>query len=61
MHERFALNGGGASVIRGQHILIIDDVMTTGSTIHSLAATLKQSGAKQVSAWTIFRTPPWKS
>jgi len=61
MHERFALNGGGASVIRGQHILIIDDVMTTGSTIHSLAATLKQSGAKQVSAWTIFRTPPWRA
>ena len=56
--NRFALKGGMASMIRDQHILIVDDVMTTGSTIHSLAATLKQSGAKRVSAWAILRTPP---
>ncbi len=59
--DRFALKEGAASMIRDRHILIVDDVMTTGSTIHSLAATLKQSGAKRVSAWTIFRTPPWES
>ncbi len=59
--NRFELKRGAAPIIRGQHILIVDDVMTTGSTIHSLAATLKQSGAKQVSAWTIFRTPPRRS
>jgi ComF family protein len=61
MRERFALKRSAAAMIKDQHILIVDDVMTTGSTIHSLAATLKQSGAKQVSAWTIFRTPPWKT
>ena len=59
--DRFALKGGTASIIRDQHILIVDDVMTTGSTIHSLATTLKKSGAKRVSAWTILRTPPWES
>ena len=59
--DRFALKGGAASMIRDQHILIVDDVMTTGSTIHSLATTLKKSGAKRVSAWTILRTPPWES
>ena len=59
--SRFALKAGAASMIRDQHILIVDDVMTTGSTIDSLAATLKQSGARQVSAWAILRTPPWES
>lgn len=59
--NRFELKRGMASMIRDQHILIVDDVMTTGSTIHSLAVTLKQSGAKRVSAWTILRTPPWES
>ena len=61
MQDRFELKMGAASMIRDQHILIVDDVMTTGSTIHSLAKTLKQSGAKRVSAWTILRTPPWES
>jgi len=59
--DRFALKRGADSMIRDQHILIVDDVMTTGSTIHSLAATLKQSGAKRVSAWAILRTPPWET
>jgi ComF family protein len=61
MQDRFELKRDAAPMIRDQHILIVDDVMTTGSTIHSLAAALKQSGAKQVSAWTILRTPPWES
>lgn len=59
--DRFELKESAAPMIRDQHIVIVDDVMTTGSTIRSLAAVLKQAGAKQVSAWTIFRTPPWKS
>jgi ComF family protein len=61
MQDRFVLKEAAATMIRGQHILIVDDVMTTGSTFHSLATTLKHSGAKQVSAWAIFRTPPWKT
>lgn len=61
MPGRFLLKRGADSMIRDQHILIVDDVMTTGSTIHSLAATLKQSGAKRVSAWAILRTPPWET
>ncbi|WP_286280918.1 ComF family protein [Polynucleobacter sp. HIN8] len=61
MQERFILKADAVTVIRNRHILIVDDVLTTGSTIHSLATTLKQSGAKRVTAWTMFRTPPWRA
>jgi len=60
MQERFTLKDGAAHVFKNCHILIFDDVMTTGSTIHTLARTLKQFGAKQVTAWAIFRTLPWR-
>lgn len=40
----------------GEHILVIDDVMTTGSTLYELAATLKANGAARVDAWVIART-----
>ena len=61
MQERFVLKADAVTVIRNRHILIVDDVLTTGSTIHSLATTLKQSGAERVTAWTMFRTPPWRA
>lgn len=41
---------------RSKHILIVDDVMTTGASMHALANTLKKAGAGQVSAWVIART-----
>jgi ComF family protein len=37
------------------HIVIIDDVITTGSTINELAKLLKQSGVKKVGVWSIAR------
>jgi len=42
--------------IRGQHIALVDDVMTTGTSLDELAATLKQAGAGQVSCWVVART-----
>lgn len=36
--------------ITGKHIVIIDDVMTTGASVASAARTLKRAGAKRVSA-----------
>ncbi len=38
-----------------KHIALIDDVMTTGSTLNEAAKILKQSGIKRVDAWIIAR------
>jgi ComF family protein len=44
--------------LTGKHIAIVDDVMTTGTTIEELARTLRHSGAIKVSAWVLARTLP---
>jgi ComF family protein len=42
--------------IKAQHVAIIDDVVTTMSTIKEFAATLRNSTIKQIDVWTIART-----
>jgi ComF family protein len=44
--------------VRGKHVAIVDDVMTTGASIGELARALKQAGANEVSAWVVARTLP---
>ncbi len=44
-----------ASELKNKHIVIIDDVITTGNTVNEVAKILKKSGAKQVDVWTIAR------
>ena len=41
--------------IAGQHIAIVDDVMTTGATMSEAARVLKSAGASYISAWVIAR------
>ena len=43
------------SRIEGAHIVLIDDVMTTGATLESCARTLKRAGAKRVDALALAR------
>lgn len=38
-----------------QSIVIVDDVITTGSTVNELAQTLRRHGVKQVEAWSFAR------
>ncbi len=38
-----------------KHIAIVDDVMTSGSSLHAAAKCLKQAGAAQVDAWVLAR------
>jgi predicted amidophosphoribosyltransferase len=38
-------------------VALIDDVITTGSTVNALAAAVRSAGASAVSAWGIARTP----
>ncbi len=48
----FAMN----KTINATHIAIIDDVVTTGSTISELSKTLRQQGAKLIDIWCCART-----
>lgn len=43
--------------IQGQHVLLIDDVVTTGATLQACSRLLRKEGAKQVDAATFARTP----
>jgi ComF family protein len=42
--------------LRARHVAILDDVVTTGSTVHELATVLRQAGAEQIEVWAIART-----
>jgi ComF family protein len=44
--------------VRGKHVAVVDDVMTTGASVGELARALKQAGASEVSAWVVARTLP---
>ena len=42
--------------VNGLHIAIVDDVVTTGSTVAELSRLLLQSGAASVQVWCLCRT-----
>lgn len=46
-----------AKVSHYQHVTLIDDLLTTGSTANALALTLKKQGVKRVDVWCLARTP----
>lgn len=41
--------------IQYQHVAVIDDVITTGSTVNELARVLKKAGVQTISVWSIAR------
>ena len=42
--------------VRGRTLIVIDDVMTTGTTVSECARVLKRAGAEKVFAATVART-----
>jgi ComF family protein len=47
-----------ARSLHGLRLTVIDDVITTGSTVNALAGVLINAGATHVEAWAIARTQP---
>jgi ComF family protein len=44
--------------LTGQHIAVVDDVMTSGVSLNEVALALRKAGAREVSNWIIARTLP---
>jgi len=58
VRNAFALTRGGTAKIAGKHLVLIDDVMTTGATLRSLARTLLPAKPASISAIVIAIADP---
>jgi len=53
----FAVEPRRRAELRGRHVAVVDDVMTTASTAAEIAAVVRQAGAATVEIWVLARTP----
>jgi ComF family protein len=50
----FSCKGG----VVDRHVILVDDVMTTGATLSEAARAIRKAGAARVSAWVVARAIP---
>jgi ComF family protein len=55
LRNAFALTPG--AVVKGRHLALVDDVLTTGATAQALARLLMDAGAARVDVYCLARTP----
>ena len=41
--------------VQGKGVLLVDDILTTGSTVHECARVLRRAGAREVVVATVAR------
>jgi len=57
VRSAFALDPRRRTAVNGRHVAVVDDVMTTGATLHEIAGVLRAAGAASVRVWVVARTP----
>lgn len=57
LREAFTVSPAFLDTVRGRHVGVVDDVLTTGATLNEVAATLKRHGAARVTNLVFARTP----
>jgi predicted amidophosphoribosyltransferase len=59
VHRAFSLGDDAVPrrsfVLRGQHLILVDDVLTTGATLNACADVLFEAGARTLSYLTFGR------
>jgi ComF family protein len=53
----FAVDDLAGSRLRGAHVMLLDDVVTTGATLRALASAIFAAGARTISYTTFARAP----
>ena len=56
LSDAFGVDPLRAGELRGRAVLLVDDVMTSGASLHAAAAAVRQAGAVRVSAVVLART-----
>jgi ComF family protein len=56
IRHAFIVSNDAIDRVRGGHVGVVDDVITTGETLNELAATLKRFGAARVTNFVFART-----
>ena len=54
LRDAFAVSAGATLPM---HVVLVDDVMTTGATLHAAALALRRAGVRRVDAWVCARVP----
>jgi ComF family protein len=57
LQHAFHVSPSWVHAIKGQRIVLVDDILTTGMTLDAAAQTLLQAGASQVNGIVFARTP----
>jgi ComF family protein len=57
LRDAFWIEPAQRARLRDAHVVLVDDVLTTGATAHAAALTLTRAGAARVDVWVAARTP----
>jgi ComF family protein len=57
VHGAFAAAASARTALRGIHVVLVDDVVTTAATLNACAAVLHDAGARIISYVTFGRAP----